>query len=623
MKFNISRYTYDITVPNGYFKVGYIGDSPYLYWLATAPKEKDSDPSVWRVYTVSYDISSNTMTAPAVYAEFKLPTMYCKAGGRSYMLDTIPYYVTLTGDKVAYLTCVGDTDKIDEKYRPDVPPLSLYSFPTLMKPTIDLEGLVVENTVGAGDFEDATIVVMNDGNMGISSFDVQLNAKDGSNLTPVERIHFDCLHPENNRLELYKDGKYVTLDEGKQVGYRDSDFDYTSRQRDWVLSEEKDAFHVSTRKGSVELVSVDQVDSQTEYVKTDMLMPGALGSFTGTLKIPEAWNGNKTLVMTVSRVSTYSNWTNAMMNAAGRSNRHSPVSNAAPQIEEIVYELNPSSGKLELQKLTANGQVSNAAASGLYADSIDAPDGIEVNIGVQDIDVSHRLYRDSSGERMLDIILSNYANTQDSFKLSCAVYLDGAEEPVYVNLPYRENAISNGSTHTITLPVSALVDDPSAHSKARVVINPVGREESATINNEFMLLLGGGSALGFARQPEDATVQEGEDVSFSVEPTGGRQPYTYQWQVWDPKHEKWVDLPGYTDPTLSRKDVEKKWDGARFRCVVTDAEGKQVVSQEVTLTVRDRVPTGDSSNLPLYLAMTLAALLLLLVLRRRPRRRAS
>ncbi len=87
--------------------------------------------------------------------------------------------------------------------------------------------------------------------------------------------------------------------------------------------------------------------------------------------------------------------------------------------------------------------------------------------------------------------------------------------------------------------------------------------------------------------------------------------------MWDPKQEKWVDLPGFTEPTLSRKDIEKKWDGARFRCVVTDAEGTKIVSQEVTLTVRDRVDTGDHSNLSLYLAVALAALALLWWLRRR------
>ena len=57
----------------------------------------------------------------------------------------------------------------------------------------------------------------------------------------------------------------------------------------------------------------------------------------------------------------------------------------------------------------------------------------------------------------------------------------------------------------------------------------------------------------------------------------------------------------------------------RFRCVVTDAAGTQIVSQEVTLTVRDQVPTGDNTNLPLYLAVALIALALMLALRRRRR----
>ena len=99
----------------------------------------------------------------------------------------------------------------------------------------------------------------------------------------------------------------------------------------------------------------------------------------------------------------------------------------------------------------------------------------------------------------------------------------------------------------------------------------------------------------------------------------GVKPYSYQWQVWDEKHGKWVDLPGFTEPKLSRKDIEKKWDGCRFRCVITDASGAQVITDEVTLTVRDGVDSGDHSNLPLYSAVALAALALLWLLRRRAR----
>jgi MYXO-CTERM domain-containing protein len=198
--------------------------------------------------------------------------------------------------------------------------------------------------------------------------------------------------------------------------------------------------------------------------------------------------------------------------------------------------------------------------------------------------------------------------------------VDGASDPYYVDLPYFEKALANRTTQTISMPLSALVDDPSAHSRARMEITVVGREDGVPVNNEFTVYLGGNDALRFVREPEDVSVQEGEDVSFEVEVGGGVKPYTYQWQIWDPVHEEWVDLPGFTEPTLSRKDVEKKWDGCRFRCVVTDAAGTQIVSQEVTLTIRDKVPTGDSSNLPLYLAVAAAALALLWWMRRRTKR---
>ena len=87
----------------------------------------------------------------------------------------------------------------------------------------------------------------------------------------------------------------------------------------------------------------------------------------------------------------------------------------------------------------------------------------------------------------------------------------------------------------------------------------------------------------------------------------------YQWQIRDEKRQRWVDLPGFTDPILSRDDIEKKWDGCRFRCVVTDTAGTQISSREAVLRVRDRVPTGDDSNLPLYLAVAFVALALLLL----------
>lgn len=48
--------------------------------------------------------------------------------------------------------------------------------------------------------------------------------------------------------------------------------------------------------------------------------------------------------------------------------------------------------------------------------------------------------------------------------------------------------------------------------------------------------------------------------------------------------------------------------------------GAQIISQEVALHVRDRVPTGDDSSLPLYLAVAIIALALMALLRRRAKK---
>ena len=69
---------------------------------------------------------------------------------------------------------------------------------------------------------------------------------------------------------------------------------------------------------------------------------------------------------------------------------------------------------------------------------------------------------------------------------------------------------------------------------------------------------------------------------------------------------------------------DAEWNGRRTRCVITDAAGTTVVSDEAMLTVigTDKQPeTGDRTRLPLYLAVALIAAALLLILRRRERDR--
>jgi len=502
-------------------------------------------------------------------------------------------------------------DKIDEKERPKAAPIALFSFEEKLKPAANLiTALPRALAVKAGDFEDVTLGIMNEGNVPIAAFDIGMyevvDGKEGDK--PVETVHINGLDPTKNRITM-ADGKVSRA--GKDVAYREEDYGNISRKHDWVLDSETRAYKLHKNPDSVTLKSSDVTKaSKPEHVKVQTLMPGAVGNYCASFMIPASWHGQKTMRLKVTAVSIESNVMAAAANAAGL------IANDGASAT-LDYVLNPKTGKLELQvPPTANGVVANAIASGLYANEIDPMD-TDVVLDVHDIEVRHRIYAGLDGEDMLDIVVRNYAATRQSLKLSCAVYTDGSAEAEYLNLPLYEKSTSNRRAQTITLPVSDLVDDPARHRMARVVVSVVGVDENAYANNEFFVSFDGEDELRFTRQPEDETVQEGEDVSFSVEVTGGAQPYTYQWQVWDPIHKKWVDLKGFTGPVLSREDIEKKWDGCVFRCVVTDGDGNQIISREVTLSVRDRVDTGDNSHLPLYSIVAMVATILLIALRRR------
>ena len=105
----------------------------------------------------------------------------------------------------------------------------------------------------------------------------------------------------------------------------------------------------------------------------------------------------------------------------------------------------------------------NAVGSGLIANAVDAGDAVPLEVSVHDIEIDHRLYRDVDGTKLLDIIVSNFADTADSFKLTCQMYLDDSDEAYVVTLPYYEKAVANRMTQTITLPVASLVPDADRH----------------------------------------------------------------------------------------------------------------------------------------------------------------
>ncbi len=92
-------------------------------------------------------------------------------------------------------------------------------------------------------------------------------------------------------------------------------------------------------------------------------------------------------------------------------------------------------------------------------------------------------------------------------------------------------------------------------------------------------------APGITWHPSDQTVTLGLSATFSVG-AGGTPPLAYQWQ------RDGEDIPGATAPSYTTPPVTMDDNGARFRCVVSNATGS-VTSDEATLTATANVaPTA-------------------------------
>ena len=396
--------------------------------------------------------------------------------------------------------------------------------------------------------------------------------------------------------------------------YRLKDFAYSPRQREWIVrSQEKT---VTVRDGKD--VATADGGGGAKRVTTNVLVPGALGGYTGAIRIPPEWEGRYDLRLRLANVSTYTNWMGAVALAQSRPELFAAASSGGVPfetgkagaaladygIQKLVYEWDENAGKLVLRQ----------PAEALYAAQIEAPEPVDIDCDVHDIDVGHRLWTDYYGTAMLDVVINNYHTTREAVELTCAVYLDNARTPRYVSLPYDSGAVSAGKTTTITLPLKTFIPDADQHREARVVISARNVAETATVNNEFTLYLGK-APLIIVQHPRSVTVPVGGTATFTVGVTGGTPPYKYRWQVL--LGGKWKDVPGANAATLTLRKVKLKWNGRQTRCVVTDAAGATVTSDAATLTVTKLPNTGDPTRLPLYLAVALIAAALLLLLRRR------
>ncbi len=105
--------------------------------------------------------------------------------------------------------------------------------------------------------------------------------------------------------------------------------------------------------------------------------------------------------------------------------------------------------------------------------------------------------------------------------------------------------------------------------------------------------------------PLSTTELSGEDASFSVSVSGGKAPYSFQWYYCNVNETTFTRCESATEwyeryrisndgatsvLTVTEIGEYMQQDGARYYCVVTDAEGHSVTSDVATLYIRWKSP---------------------------------
>ena len=90
------------------------------------------------------------------------------------------------------------------------------------------------------------------------------------------------------------------------------------------------------------------------------------------------------------------------------------------------------------------------------------------------------------------------------------------------------------------------------------------------------------AVLRITANPQDVTVPAGEKVTFSVKASGSG--LTYRWEYSRDGGETWKESTAKQASSISMT-AKASFDGRLYRCVVTDAEGQQLVSESARITI--------------------------------------
>ena len=226
-----------------------------------------------------------------------------------------------------------------------------------------------------------------------------------------------------------------------------------------------------------------------------------------------------------------------------------------------------------------NTSLSGATTNTLSVGVVDSRNGMQFRCVVTDT------YGDTVISNTVKLTVLNVAITEQPVDYTgaigeTAIFTVGAagtgltyQWQVYKSGAWKNTSLPGSTTNKLSVGITSSRNGMKfrclvTSSNGKVVVS-----DTATLNV---------MTIKITTQPEDYTGAIGETAEFYVGAEG--EGLTYQWQVYKNGAWKNTSLPGAATSTLSAEILESR-NGMIFRCVVKDANGCKLISDEVTLGV--------------------------------------
>ena len=299
--------------------------------------------------------------------------------------------------------------------------------------------------------------------------------------------------------------------------------------------------------------------TKVQSVQTAMLMPGDTHYYKAKLLVPIDWAGAESLTVEISNVQG---------------------NIAANETNDPIVRLN------------TNPQT--------------------LNTDVHDLALSARIFK-LNGEDYVRVNIKNLSgNTESSVKPVLTSVYNGTTlfKHQFVN------SMGDDFGYSMDIPLRELTKGSSQKYLDLYVGADRDYDEYADSDNHVRLPLI--TLLCIIEQPMSIPAAAGQEAAFSVVVSGGKTPYSYQWQRMVGPN-RWENIPGAKKDTYRIKSVKEDQNGLIVRCVVTDQYGDYVTSDPATLSILPQ--TGDRSQLALWLLLAAASAAVLALVYRKTRRR--